>query len=94
MPDFQFRNFFKAKNFMNHTGSIPQHHFPACFLNQVGPKIFIGCKNDLLVFRQTFDDIGGIAAGADDITQRFDSGRAIDIGNHDMIRMFFFKFFK
>jgi hypothetical protein len=82
----------KTKYFVNHAGSIPQYHFPACLLHQVSTKVFIRREDDGLVFRHAIDDIGGIAAGTDDITLRFYVSRAVDVANHDMTRVLFLNF--
>jgi hypothetical protein len=73
---------------MHHAGSIPEQHIAAGFLVEPTSEVFIRRKDDRLVRRHTVDYFFSVAAGADDIAQRFDLGSAVDVGDHDMVRMF------
>ena len=94
MTNFKPGYFFKAEDLMNHTGTIPKNHIPASFFNQVCTKIFIRSKNDFLTLWKTFDYLFCITAGTDYITQRFYTGRTVDVSNYYMIRMFVLEFFE
>src|SRR5690349_17852791 len=94
MAGFQPGNLFQAEYFMYHAGTIPENHITTSDLVDIGPKVFIRRKNDLLVFWKTFNDDFGITACNDHITQGLNAGAAVDIAHYHMIRMLLFEFFE
>ena len=94
VPDLEFDDLFHAKHLMHHTGTVPKQHIAARFLDQVRSKVLIGCKDDWLILGYALHDIGCIAAGADDVAQRFYACRAVDVGNNDVVGVFLLKLLK
>ena len=83
-----------AKNLMHHAGAVPEHHVTPGLFDEVGAEVFVGCEDNRLVFRDALDDRNGIGAGATNIGEGFEFGGAVDVADHDMVGVFFLKFFE
>jgi hypothetical protein len=94
ISNFQFRDLFLAEYLVHHAGPIPKQHIPSRDFVDVSAKIFIGSKDDWLVFGKTFNDVFRIAACADHIAQRLYPRAAVDLAHYHVIGMLLFELFK
>ena len=59
-----------AEDFMHHARTRPQDHLATSDLHKVSSKMLIGNEQNLLVFRNTINDVTCVATGHDPIAQR------------------------
>ena len=72
-----------------HTG--PQQHLSVELTAEIAAQMAVRTKDDFLFRRDLAQDRLCAAAGHDDVGQRLHFGRAVDIGQCDMVRMRFSK---
>jgi hypothetical protein len=66
---------------MHVTIAFPERHGATGLFHDPLAEIFVGDEQEVFVLGRSIDDLFGIAAGDDDVAERFDSGAAIDVGN-------------
>jgi hypothetical protein len=79
---------------MHHAGAIPKQHISPGYFVDIGPRFLSGAKMIGCSFGKLSTTAFRITAGTDHIAQRFDTGAAVDITHHHMIRVLFFEFFE
>src|SRR5579859_214766 len=75
-----------GKLLVDDAAALPQRHVAAGLAGQIGTEMAVGGEDDLLVGRQLGQDRLGVGRGDDDVRLRLHIGRAIDVGDGDMIR--------
>jgi hypothetical protein len=66
---------------MHITVPPPQSHGAAGLFHDPRPEVFIGHKQQVAVLGRGLNDLDGIAAGADDVAERFDIRTAVDVSD-------------
>ena len=61
--------------------ALPERHGTSGLFGDPRAKVFVRDKEDVAVGGDTFDNFHRVAARADDIGERFDPGRAIDVSD-------------
>ena len=90
MELLELQNLIDRKFLVYAAGAVPHDHvLPSGEAFDVVAQIAVRSENDLLVPRETFDHLHGIARRAADIGQRLDAHRRIDVGNDRMTGIVF-----
>ena len=87
MAGLELHQFAGGKPVMDDAGAVPQDHFAAGLAGQIGAQVLVGREQDRLVLGQLVDDVFGVGRGDDDVGKRLHLGRAIDVGEGDVVRM-------
>ncbi len=80
--------------FVYHTGAVPQNHFAAGNAVDVVAQVFVGGKNQFLLFWETFDNLFCIGRGTNNIRHCFQIGSCVNISNYFVVGVFCFEFGK
>lgn len=87
MADHQLGDLLIRKDLVHHAGTVPDHHIPTGLLHQIGAQVLVGRENDGLILRDTLNDLDRIGGRAADVGQGLHLRRAVDITDHDMVRI-------
>ena len=68
-------------------GAVPQHHLAARDAVDVMAQVTVGAEDDLLLFRQAFDDLPRVGRGDHDVGHCLDRGRRVDVRDDRVARM-------
>ena len=74
---------------MHDAHARPQQHFAVELAAHIAAQMPVGAEDDFLVFRYLADDRFCARAGDDDVAQRFNFRRTVDVSERDVIRMRF-----
>ena len=82
---FQLEKFGLGEGLVHDADAGPQQHFAVKLARQVSAQVPVGAKDDFLFRRDLGED--GLGAGRchDDVAERFHLGRAVDVGQRDVI---------
>ena len=65
----------------------PRSPYPDRSSSQIGAQVLVGRENDGLILRDTLNDLDRIGGRAADVGQGLHLRRAVDITDHDMVRI-------
>jgi len=80
LDDFAF-----GKLFVDDAGARPQRHLASALAHEVAAEMVVGREQDGSVLGNPGDDGGGVRRGDDDVGERLNFGRAVDVGQRQMI---------
>src|ERR1051325_9393327 len=75
----------RGKLDMDVTGPLPKIHLSSCPLHHPCAEILVRDEENVSISRRAPNNFFGISAGTNDIGKGFDSGAAIDVGDHVII---------
>ena len=78
---FDLLDRFTGKFNVDVAGTLPEIHFSSGLFDNPLAEVGIWDKKDGAISWCLIDDMGGIAGGADDVAECFDSSRAVDVGD-------------
>lgn len=87
----QLHDFALGELLVHHAGAFPKQHIAPGLARDIGAQMTVGREDDRLVFGNLAHDGFGVGGRDDNIGERLHLGRAVDIGDRNVIRVSFAK---